>query len=719
MAAPNVAGSLALLQGLSFRMNGTYMKSSTLKGLVLHSADDAGNPGPDYKFGWGLLNSRTAASLIYHLSSHLIEDSITDQSECRYHLFAPGESSIKITLCWTDPRGPLLPVSLNPTTLVLVNDLDMRLIRQSDSMVFEPFILDPQDPDAPARTGDNFRDNIEQIRLSDPGKGLYELVITHKGSLMNDLQCFSLVVEGLGITYLAEDTTYLDQNNGFLQVTDAPEYPPHRNFVWLVEPENREPVTFQFDTFHTSILDTLFIFDGPDKESPLLGQFSGILNNPDTVLFSSAGSLFIEFRSESDGGYPGFSARYCTIPPEEMPKIKGAEYPCSGSEEVYFFNPLPESGYRWVLSDNISDSAEFTFNSALVRIPDHEFTLTVIPENRCGSGIPSSHTVTPLTYPPSVVPVIKGDTVPCTNIPNLYTVENDPANSYWWTLPKGWTGRSDSASIWVTPLKEPGNITVIPTNSCGEGGKTEVMVYPMSVPAIKVIESEKTNPCENELAQFSIVQEADENYLWRAEQGWEIQGPDTLSEVSVKVGPGSSGRMFVTSSNRCGETLSSRNFILSPAPTTPYLRRQPSAIKGMDELFVLNFQDYSQVNWYRNDTLYEGYHESSLILHRNGVYSIDVINEDGCTANMESEQKTGIDEKSLLFCISTASGGLVRIQNDGVKAAGVRVYDLTGRIVFSDEVQPGTNQYHTTRRGLLIFRIEGNNVRKTQMVFVH
>jgi len=40
------------------------MRSSTLKGLVLHTADDAGNAGPDYIYGWGLLNMEKAAKVI-------------------------------------------------------------------------------------------------------------------------------------------------------------------------------------------------------------------------------------------------------------------------------------------------------------------------------------------------------------------------------------------------------------------------------------------------------------------------------------------------------------------------------------------------------------------------------------------------------------------------------------------------------------------------------
>jgi subtilisin family serine protease len=719
MSAPNATGSLALLQELYFMKHSSYMRAATLKGIALHSADDVGNPGPDYKFGWGVLNTLTAARLINHDPNLLIEDSISEESVRRFTFFAPGDSGIKVTLCWTDPRGPIVPVSVDPSMQILINDLDMRLIRQKDSMVYEPYVLDPAQPEAPAITGDNFRDNIEQIALSNAESGYYELIISHKESLRNGLQHFSLIVEGLGSIYLADDTTFLNGNNGFLQVTDAPEYPANRSFIWYVEPENQQPVNLYFDLFRTNNTDTLYVFDGSGRDFPLLAQFSGSLLNPDTVLNAISGSIFLEFRSGSEAGYPGFSARYCTSPPVETITIRGEEYPCFGTEEVYFFEPRPESTYGWSYSENITGTIEVTPTSVAVQVPDQLYTLTVTPENKCGTGVSSTRTIVPVTAPPVILPEITGDTLPCISQPNLFSVENEPSANYWWTLPKGWSGQSDSASIWVTPLEETGTISVIPSNSCGESEKIELSVHPESLPEPPVIESNRINPCELEIQQFSVQPDEETSYEWRAERGWEILGPDSLSEVSVMVGTGNSGRMYLTASNRCGGTLTSRNFQLAQAPTVPYLRKQPSSIEGLDELLVLNYTDYTTVKWFRNDELYEGFHEESLILHRNGTYSIEVVNDEGCTAAMKDDLKVEIEDRELLYSISTASEGIVRVQNDAPDPAYMQVFDLTGRMAFAEELLPGTRTFHTHRRGLLIIRIEGDTHVKTEMIFVH
>src|SRR3546814_20399712 len=65
-ASPNIAGSLLLLQELyALRHDGAFMRAATLKGLAIHTAGEAGpSPGPDYRFGWGVLNTASAAEEI-------------------------------------------------------------------------------------------------------------------------------------------------------------------------------------------------------------------------------------------------------------------------------------------------------------------------------------------------------------------------------------------------------------------------------------------------------------------------------------------------------------------------------------------------------------------------------------------------------------------------------------------------------------------------------
>ncbi|MGQ4828433.1 S8 family serine peptidase, partial [Enterococcus faecalis] len=66
MASPNAAGSLLLVQEYYNQKHpGIFMKGATLKALAIHTADEAGpSNGPDYQYGYGLLNVLKATSVI-------------------------------------------------------------------------------------------------------------------------------------------------------------------------------------------------------------------------------------------------------------------------------------------------------------------------------------------------------------------------------------------------------------------------------------------------------------------------------------------------------------------------------------------------------------------------------------------------------------------------------------------------------------------------------
>jgi len=65
MATPAITGLIVLLQKHFNNVTGAYMKAATVRGLLCHSAREAGAyDGPDYEFGWGLADGLAAANLI-------------------------------------------------------------------------------------------------------------------------------------------------------------------------------------------------------------------------------------------------------------------------------------------------------------------------------------------------------------------------------------------------------------------------------------------------------------------------------------------------------------------------------------------------------------------------------------------------------------------------------------------------------------------------------
>ncbi|MPR34634.1 S8 family peptidase [Salmonirosea aquatica] len=202
MASANVSGSLLLLQELYRQRTNTFMLSSTLKGLALHTAGKPeGKTDPSYEYGWGLLNTEKAARVILNdEGKHLLTEQVLQQGGIFTQKFvALGSEPLVVTICWTDPEAlPTIPSSttVNSTTPKLVNDLDASMAEGFNS--YQPWVLDPAAPAQPARKGNNFRDNVEQIYIGNPLKGrTYTLTVSHKNILKNGRQPFALIASGL------------------------------------------------------------------------------------------------------------------------------------------------------------------------------------------------------------------------------------------------------------------------------------------------------------------------------------------------------------------------------------------------------------------------------------------------------------------------------------------------------------------------------------------
>ena len=123
MAAPNVAGSLALLQQLASETRGRPLVSASLRGLAIHTARDQGLPGPDYRYGWGILDTEAAALQLeasLQTPLRLQEDVLFQDSSFVYDIAIPEAGILKVTLVWTDP--PALSTKLRmPACLTTKN----------------------------------------------------------------------------------------------------------------------------------------------------------------------------------------------------------------------------------------------------------------------------------------------------------------------------------------------------------------------------------------------------------------------------------------------------------------------------------------------------------------------------------------------------------------------------------------------------------------------
>ncbi len=200
-ASATVAGTLAMLQELHERGYGSDqpMLASTWRALLMHTADGGDVAGPDYRTGWGQINAFEAAKVVsnnmsYASLPHIKELRLLDGETIEFDVVFGTGGWHRVSIAWTDPPGESNAEdwTLDGTNLMLVNDLDLRVIGPNGVTNF-PMIRDPWNPTNTFTTGDDFRNNYEQVGYQlIPGTN--RVCISHKGSLLDEMQDLSVII---------------------------------------------------------------------------------------------------------------------------------------------------------------------------------------------------------------------------------------------------------------------------------------------------------------------------------------------------------------------------------------------------------------------------------------------------------------------------------------------------------------------------------------------
>jgi serine protease AprX len=237
MSAPAITGLIALLQKHYNNLNPTtFMKSASVRGLICHSAREAGEEvGPDYGFGWGLADGLNAAQVISSKGTTGILDERSLENGATYTASFTINSSqdINVTICWTDPTGSANISSNNDDRSPrLRNNLDLKVIK--DGTIYYPWKLNPDEAYAPAtNNSDNNVDNVERVQVFNATPGTYTIQVNHKGTLQNGSQDYTLIASTTnGLTLNNED--FIADNSFFV-------YPnPVNEQLYFSNPNNYE-----------------------------------------------------------------------------------------------------------------------------------------------------------------------------------------------------------------------------------------------------------------------------------------------------------------------------------------------------------------------------------------------------------------------------------------------------------------------------------------------
>ncbi|MBK0402115.1 S8 family serine peptidase [Adhaeribacter sp. BT258] len=187
MSTPGVSGSVALLVERYKQLNSNALPiSSLIKAVVCNTAQDLGNPGPDYKFGFGRINALAAVKALEQ-NRYAVNIVATGATNDISITVPSGTVKLKVMLTWNDPAG-----AANAST-ALVNNLDLKVINGPTTTL--PWILDKLSPTSNAtRALDNIS-NIEQVTLDNPTAGTYTLRVNGTAVPTGPNQQYSLTWE--------------------------------------------------------------------------------------------------------------------------------------------------------------------------------------------------------------------------------------------------------------------------------------------------------------------------------------------------------------------------------------------------------------------------------------------------------------------------------------------------------------------------------------------
>ncbi len=179
MATPAVAGVVSLFtedwRARGFGGANARPLAAMVKAMMIHSARDLGQDGPDYIYGYGSVDAKGLIDLLRAGNNTLGgtapqrwgTDSVSQGQTDAFTITVPaGAGELKATLAWDDFAAAAF------TAFAPVNNLDLELLSPGGVTV-RPWVLSSANPHLNATTGINTLDNQEQVRVTNPQAGVW------------------------------------------------------------------------------------------------------------------------------------------------------------------------------------------------------------------------------------------------------------------------------------------------------------------------------------------------------------------------------------------------------------------------------------------------------------------------------------------------------------------------------------------------------------------
>ena len=212
MACPAVSGLTALLyQQYRAENGGKDPQFILIKNALLNTADDAGRKGPDFQYGYGIVNGVRASDLLSEKRYAFGEVGNGDVNASQKITVPANVSKLRVMIVWHDPGKTGFRKDL-------VNDLDLEV--QGPQQAYLPWVLDAENFKALATKGRDRLNNHEQVEIDSPAAGEYTVVV--RGYSVPDGRVpysvtweFDYATPALELTYPLGGESFLAGDKGF------------------------------------------------------------------------------------------------------------------------------------------------------------------------------------------------------------------------------------------------------------------------------------------------------------------------------------------------------------------------------------------------------------------------------------------------------------------------------------------------------------------------
>ncbi|NJN78018.1 MAG: PKD domain-containing protein [Saprospiraceae bacterium] len=278
------------------------------------------------------------------------------------------------------------------------------------------------------------------------------------------------------------------------------------------------------------------------------GTISGS-GNTATVNWNNAGTYTISVIANTQCG--ASLPRTLTVTVNDIPTqpqvTLGDTLVCLGSK-LYTVNNQSGVIYNWQLSSGgtinaVNNNATINWTTAGIH------TITVTPNNNCGSGQSRIINVKVNTTP-NAIAQISGNNNVCLGA-QIYSISAILGENYNWSLSSGGNLSVFGDSIQINWLTEGTHtISVTPTNLCGIGATTNLSVQVQTVPQTPTMISGENLACANTIENYDIAAVSGVTYTWNLASGGSLSQNANIATVNWQ--NTGTHNLSVTASNQCG-----------------------------------------------------------------------------------------------------------------------------------------------------------------------